>query len=71
MGWKEKDKAGSSLVTPDQQHRYNLPEGQRYDYEGKGLIFDNNKNNSGDANNITPFNKNPLDTLNRGIKEAQ
>ena len=70
-GWKEKSKAGSSLVTPDQQHRYNLPEGQRYDYEGKGLIFDNEKNNFGGGNNTTPYNKNPLDTLNRGIEEAQ
>lgn len=70
-GWKEKNKAGSSLVTPDQQHRYNLPEGQSYDYEGKGLIFENDKNNSGGASNATPFNKNPLDTLNRGIEEAR
>lgn len=36
-GWKEKEKAGSSLVTPDKEHRYNLPAGQSYDYEGQGL----------------------------------
>jgi len=39
-GWKEKQKAGGSLVTPDQQHQYNLPKGERYDYEGEGLIVD-------------------------------
>lgn len=65
-GWKEKDKAGSSLVAPDQQHRYNLPEGQRYDYEGKGLIIDDNKHGS---TNGTPFDSNPLNTLNRGLEQ--
>ena len=39
-GWKEKEKAGGSLVTPDIEHQYNLPEGQSYDYENKGLLFD-------------------------------
>ena len=39
-GWKEKDKAGSSLVQPDLQHRYNLPKGLDYDFDGEGLIFD-------------------------------
>jgi len=38
LGWKEKQKAGKSLVTPDIEHQYNLPEGTRYDYEGEGLI---------------------------------
>ena len=40
LGWQEKDDQGSSLVTPDAQHQYNLPSGQTYDYEGKGLIFE-------------------------------
>jgi ferredoxin-type protein NapG len=40
LGWQEKDSKGSSLVTPDAQHEYNLPSGQTYDYEGKGLIFE-------------------------------
>lgn len=40
LGWEEKEKAGGSIVTPDQEHKYNLPEGMRYDYEGKGLIKD-------------------------------
>ena len=66
-GWKEKDKAGSSLVTPDVQHRYNLPQGQRYDYDGKGLIFDDTNGSSSE----TPFDSNPLNTLNRGMEQDQ
>ena len=53
LGWKQKSKAGESLVTPDLPHEYNLPEGMRYDHGGEGLIQD------------TPFSDNPLDTLNR------
>jgi len=67
-GWKEKNQAGSSLVAPDQQHRYNLPQGQSYDYEGQGLIYDKAQN---EFQKDTPFRSNPLDTLNRGIKEAR
>jgi ferredoxin-type protein NapG len=36
LGWVEKEKAGSSLVAPDIEHQYNLPEGMRYEH-GKGL----------------------------------
>jgi ferredoxin-type protein NapG len=36
LGWIEKDKEGGSLVAPDIEHRYNLPEGQRYE-SGRGL----------------------------------
>lgn len=56
VGWKEKQRAGGSLVTPDTEHRYNLPEGMEYDYEGQGL-----KRKGAD----TPFPDNPLDSLNR------
>lgn len=38
LGWEQKQQAGGSMVTPDAEHHYNLPEGMRYDYEGKGLI---------------------------------
>jgi ferredoxin-type protein NapG len=38
LGWVEKEKAGGSLVAPDVEHQYNLPEGMRYDYGGKGLL---------------------------------
>ena len=36
LGWIEKDKAGAPLVPPDPEHRYNLPEGLRYE-PGQGL----------------------------------
>ncbi|MCU7915615.1 MAG: ferredoxin-type protein NapG [Candidatus Thiodiazotropha sp. (ex Gloverina cf. vestifex)] len=62
LGWKEKDKAGESLVTPDTEHRYNLPEGVRYDLQGEGLIIE------GEAEE-TPFSSNPLDTLNSGFMD--
>lgn len=57
-GWREKQKAGGSLVTPDQQHRYNLPPGQSYDYAGEGLIVE-------EAGEV-PFDDDPLNTLNGG-----
>ena len=49
-------------MAPDQQHQYNLPEGQRYDFEGEGLIFEQG---GGD----TPFADDPLSTLNRGLEK--
>jgi len=58
LGWKEKQKAGNSLVTPDEPHQYNLPEGMHYEYEGEGLI---------QQQQDTPFTDNPLDRLNKGI----
>jgi len=58
-GWKEKNKAGESLVAPDVKHQYNLPRGQSYDIQGEGLIIDD------DASDSTPFGANPLDTLNK------
>jgi ferredoxin-type protein NapG len=36
-GWEEKEAAGESLVSPDPEHQYNLPEGLDYDHEGAGL----------------------------------
>ncbi len=56
VGWKEKQRAGRSLVTPDVEHQYNLPEGVEYDYEGEGLKM---------KHEDSPFADNPLDTLNR------
>ncbi len=58
LGWKEKEAAGESLVAPDLEHRYNLPAGQRYDYEGDGLIFEQGGDQS------VPFADDPLSTLN-------
>jgi ferredoxin-type protein NapG len=57
LGWEQKERAGGSLVTPDIEHRYNLPEGMRYEHGGQGLI------DEGAAE--VPFSDNPLDTLNR------
>lgn len=57
LGWKEKQKAGHSLVTPDKKHEYNLPEGMHYEYEGRGLIDERKQD--------VPFSSNPMDTLNR------
>ncbi len=37
LGWVEQQKAGGSLVAPDVQHQYNLPEGMRYE-QGRGLV---------------------------------
>jgi ferredoxin-type protein NapG len=43
LGWEEKEKAGKSLVTPDEEHKYNLPEGLKYEHAGEGLIQDPGK----------------------------
>jgi len=70
LGWEEKERAGGSLVTPDQErHQFNLPEGYRYDYGGKGLIREEEaeeprKEESKDS----PFSGSALDRLNRGIQ---
>ena len=64
-GWKEKNKAGESLVAPDIEHQYNLPQGQSYDFEGKGLIIE-------DGSAIdTPFGSDALDTLNNNSLNAR
>lgn len=74
LGWENRGEDGEALVTPDQEHRYNLPEGVRYDHQGSGLVVEGNgpaitrpDATMGD----TPFSSNPLDTLNRGIEEAK
>ena len=64
LGWKEKEKAGKALVTPDIKHQYNLPEGVQYDLQGKGLILEG-------EGTETPFSSNPLDTLNSGYLDKQ
>jgi len=53
------ERAGESLVAPDTPHQYNLPEGQRYEHGGKGLIFEES---SGDV----LFGNSASDTLRRG-----
>lgn len=61
LGWEEKQKAGGSLVTPDPEHRYTLPQGQSYEFEGRGLIQE-------EAGEETPFGNSAVDALNRGFK---
>jgi len=61
LGWDEKRKAGNSLVTPDVQHQYNLPQGTRYEHEGEGLIQPNST-----PQQKTPFEKSALEHLNSG-----
>ena len=67
-GWKEKTKAGESLVAPDIEHKYNLPQGQSYDIKGKGLILENESKGQSDA---TPFGTNPLETLKQNSLNTQ
>ena len=75
IGWEQKKAAGESLIDIPDEHQYNLPEGVRYDYSGKGLIIDQAEAPAvtvPDAGmDDTPFSSNPLDTLNRGIEEAK
>ncbi|MBF0265062.1 MAG: ferredoxin-type protein NapG [Gammaproteobacteria bacterium] len=63
LGWKEKEAAGASLVTPDTEHRYNLPEGVTYDHGGEGLIIQSEAEAQTPLSD-SPFSDNPLDTLN-------
>jgi ferredoxin-type protein NapG len=64
LGWEEKQKAGGALVTPDAEHQYNLPEGMRYDYDGKGLLPE-------ESAEMPPFSDVPLETLKRGQEKWQ
>ena len=63
-GWEQKQKAGGALVTPDPEHKYNLPEGMDYEHAGRGLIP---RETAPDM----PFPASPLDTLSKGIGGAR
>jgi len=79
VGWEQQKEKGGSLINIKDKHKYNLPEGVRYDYEGVGLITDEGGNPIIDPSLVSPKeedkeapgNKNPLDFLNQGIKEAE
>ena len=75
LGWDEEKKAGGSLIKSEDKHKYNLPEGVRYDYEGEGLIVDEGGNPivapTKKSIKEMPDSNNPLDTLNSGIQEAK
>ncbi|MBB4301994.1 ferredoxin-type protein NapG [Rhodobium orientis] len=70
LGWEQQGEAGRPLVTPDQEHRYNLPDGVHYEHSGRGLVVDEPAAPAPGAGD-TPFSSNPLDTLNRGIGGAK
>lgn len=63
LGWEEKQKAGESLVSPDVQHQYNLPQGVEYEHGGRGLIEE--------KTDTVPFGGNPLDTLKQHKADLQ
>ncbi len=73
VGWEQDGK----LIQTKDKHEYNLPEGVRYDYEGVGLVTDEGGNPIVDPSLIlkkeeeSPKSINPLDFLNKGIKEAK
>ncbi|MBK5964576.1 ferredoxin-type protein NapG [Thiocystis minor] len=60
LGWEQKREAGGALVTPDAEHRYNLPEGMEYEHGGRGLIPE-----VVPGQPASPVPDNPLDVLNR------
>lgn len=60
FGWKQKEVAGQSLVTPDVEHQYNLPEGVTYDFNKGGLNVPPEI-----QSDATPYSSNPLDSLKR------
>ena len=60
FGWKQKEVAGKSLVTPDVEHQYNLPEGVTYDFNEGGLNVPPEI-----QSDATPYSSNPLDSLKR------
>ena len=62
LGWEQKNQAGESLVTPDVEHHYNMPEGVHYDYQNAEITVDPGAESA-------PASSNPLDTLNKGIRE--
>lgn len=64
LGWEEKRKAGGSLVEPDRERRFNLPEGVRYDYQGGGVLIEQG---GASAPGAVPYDADPLQTLKRGV----
>lgn len=69
LGWEQKQKAGKSLVRPDGERAFNLPEGVEYDYQNSELKFNTTDKPKDEAKKSTEDKA--LDVLNRGIKEAK
>ena len=75
VGWEQKEDKGGSLINLKDEHKYNLPEGVRYDHGGEGLITDEGGNpiiniqkesKEKPVDKKAPGNQNPLDFLNNG-----
>ncbi len=83
LGWEQKNQAGEALVTPDVEHKFNLPEGVHYDYSGRGLYVDQpgvpppapspapGPGAAAPGGSDFPFSANPLDSLNSKMPGAQ
>lgn len=63
FGLDEKERAGESLLAPDEQHRYHLPEGVDYQLDDGGLM-------PGGEPPAEPYGDDALDTLNRGLESG-
>ncbi len=69
LGWREKEKSGKPLVSPDRPHEFNLPEGVKYDYETGRIYMEGAE--SGSATAPGRGGESARDILNRGIREAK
>lgn len=70
LGWQEKERAGRSLVTPDIEHQYNLPEGLDYDQRGQGLKA-REKDNGSDDRASPSASQQSLNQLIKQLEEAK
>jgi ferredoxin-type protein NapG len=61
FGWKQKEANGKSLVAPDTEHKFNLPEGVKYNFNEGGLQLEEKKLDSSKALNV----------LSKGFQEAK
>ncbi|MFC1748672.1 ferredoxin-type protein NapG [Pseudomonadota bacterium] len=67
LGWQEKQKAGGSLIGDEPEHEYHMPEGLHYDFD-QGLEGDSQEKGTGKESSPS---SNPLDSLNRLMKETR
>jgi len=76
VGWDQQEDAGGSLISPEDAHKYNLPEGVRYEHHGEGLVVDEGGNPiielaEPPGSTSMPVETDPLKALNQGIQEAK
>ncbi len=76
VGWDQQEDAGGSLISPEDTHQYNLPEGVRYEHHGEGLVVDQGGNPVVQSvqpagNSLKSVETDPLKILNKGIQEAR